>query len=392
MARSKAPDEGSDQRDTWRPPDSRLINVIRDLGQVRRRPGMYVGDTGPKGMLHLVYEVLANAIDLYLVGRCRSIELTLVGDGTVRIKDDGPGVPIVGEDGSPLLVRALTELHDAPTKDGHPVHVHLAAHGLGLSVVHALSDRIEVATCWEGRRWIVSGGAGQLAGPPRDQGSTSEVGTSVLFRPDPAVFPHTAIDAAALTLRLREVAALCPGLTIRFSDERVLEFREDEGLISLLGVPSSLPADQCYHIAPWRPAVPLVGRAVGEGMSVDLRLQWALDGEPRVRSFVNLAETPGGGSHVAGLQRGLSALARALALDDPNEVARTLGQYVVAVVSVLHFKPTFAGPTRDRLANPEIEPFVAGAVEACLHTFAEARPEEARELVEWVMEREERGW
>lgn len=392
MARTRPPDERPEPAAVASPDYASRINVIRDLSQVRRRPGMYVGDTGPQGMLHLVWEVLGNAIDLYLVGRCRNIDLTFLRDGTVRVRDDGPGLPVMDADGSPLLVRALTELHDAPTKDGHPVHVHLAAHGLGLSVVHALSDRIEVATSWEGRRWVVSGGAGQLAGPPREEGLASEAGTTILFRPDPALFPNAALDAASLTLRLREVAALCPGLTIRFSDERILEFHREEGLISLLGVPSSLPAERCFHIAPWRPAVPLSGRALGEGMSVDVRLQWALDGEPRVRSFVNLAETPGGGSHVGGLQRGLRTLARVLALEEPEEVARALGQYVVAVVSVFHFKPTFAGPTRDRLESPEIEPLVAGAVEACLLAFAETRPAEAGELVAWVLERGRRGW
>ncbi|MES2642886.1 MAG: hypothetical protein V4850_25605 [Myxococcota bacterium] len=127
-------------------------------------------------------------------------------------------------------------------------------------------------------------------------------------------------------------------------------------------------------------------------MSAELRLQWALDGEPQVRSFVNLAKTPGGGSHVAGLQRGLGALARVLALERPEEIAQLLGRYVVAVVSVLHFRPTFAGPTRDRLEAPEIEPLVAGAVEACLMEFAQSRPEEARALVTWVTERDRRGW
>ncbi len=353
---------------------------------------MYVGDIGPRGMLHLVWEVLGNAVDLYLAGLCKNISITFLRDGTVRVQDDGPGLPVVGADGAPLLVRALTEQHDAPTKDGHAVHVHIAAHGLGLSVVHALSDPIEVATNWAGRRWVVRGGAGQLSGPPRDEGPAFEVGTTVCFRPDPAVFPNVELDAASVTPRLREVAALCPGLTLRFTDERTLEFHQGEGLVSLLGVPPSLPPARRSHVAPWRPAVPLAGRASAEGMSVEVRLQWALEGEPQVRSFVNLAETPGGGSHVSGFERGLRALAHALAVEEPEEVARVLGAYVVAVVSVFHFKPTFAGPTRDRLATPEIEPLVESAVEACLLAFAASQPEEAGALVTWVLERDRRGW
>lgn len=121
-------------------------DVPVDLDRVRRRAGMYVGDLGPGGVLHLAYEVIANAVDLHLSGRCTQIEVTILADGAVRIQDDGPGFPITDADGSPLLVRALTELHDAPTKDGHTRHVHLASFGLGLSVVHALSDRIEVLT------------------------------------------------------------------------------------------------------------------------------------------------------------------------------------------------------------------------------------------------------
>jgi DNA gyrase/topoisomerase IV subunit B len=343
-------------------------------------------------MLHLVWEVVGNAVDLYLAGRCTRIALTLLRDGTVRVEDDGPGLPVVGADGTPFLVRALTELHDAPTKDGHPVHVHIAAHGLGLSVVHALSEHIGVTTSWEGRRWVVSGGAGVLSGPPRDEGPSAEVGTTVSFRPDPTVFPNVLLDVATLVPRLREVVALCPGLTIRFSDERILELHQGEGLVGLLGVAPAIPPRRCLHPAPWRPAVPLSGRAGAEGMSVDVRLQWALDGEPQVRSFVNLAETPGGGSHVSGLERGLRALACALAVDDPEDAARVLGKYVVAVVSVLHFEPTFAGPTRDRLASPEIEPLVEGAVEACLLAFVASRREEAEALLAWVLEREERGW
>lgn len=365
------------------------IQLIRALSEVRRRPAMYVGDAGPKGLLHLVYEVIANAVDLHLVGTCFNIDVHVLHDGSVRIRDDGPGFP-VGADGISLL-RALTELHSGPTKDGHPVHVHLAAHGLGLSVVHALSDRIEVTTYAEGRRWVAAGGAGQLTDPPRDVGPSSETGTTVLFRPDPSVFPNVELDGAALLVRLREVVALCPGLTIRYSDERVLELCTEDGLNRLLGTPSRV-TERCFHTAPWRPAVPLVARAARDGMSAELRLQWALDGAPQVRSFVNLAETAGGGSHVDGLQGGLTALARVLQLEDPDEVARVLGRYIVAVVSVFHFEPTFAGPSRDRLASPEIGPLVAGAVESCLREFAVERPDEARDLVEWVLGRDQRGW
>ncbi len=145
------------------PPRAVVIPAPRALTEVRRRPGMYVGGTGTEGQLHLVYEVLANAIDLHLVGRCQVIEVTVRKDGAVSIRDDGPGLPVIDDEGRPLLLLALTELHDAPTKDGHPVHIHLAARGLGLSVVNALSDRIEVTTAWQGRRWGVSGGAGRLA-------------------------------------------------------------------------------------------------------------------------------------------------------------------------------------------------------------------------------------
>lgn len=363
-----------------------LIQVIGDHpGEVRRRPSMFVGDVGHRGMLHLVYEVIANAVDLFLQGRCTRIDVTVLGDGSVRVTDDGPGIPVTASDGSPALVLALTERHDASTKDGHPIHVHLAASGLGLFVVHALSDRIEVVTAWEGRRWRVSGGAGELEGPPRDDGPASTTGTTVMFRPDPQIFPQVTLDAVPLMLRLREVAVLCPRLTLRFADERVLEFHEEEGLVGLLGVPSPQFERPCCHVAPWRPATPLTARAVGDGMSAEVRLQWALDGEPRVRSFVNLAETRGGGAHVAGLRRGLSALARALAMDEPDQVGDVLKDYVVAVVSVFHFKPTFAGPARDRLKNPEIVPLVAEAVEACLQEFAVSRPEEARALIEWVL-------
>lgn len=232
----------------------------------------------------------------------------------------------------------------------------------------------------------MSGGAGTLAHAPRDLGPATEAGTTLTFHPDPSIFADATLDAGNLTERLRELAGLCPGLTLRLSDERILSFREDSGLDALLGVPP--PPDRGWSVPDgWRrPAQPLSARVEAPGMSAEVRLQWARYTVARVRGFVNLTEMRGGGTHVNGLRRHFTALARALDLEDPSTVGRILGEQVIAVVSVFHFKPTFAGPTHDRLTSPEVGPLVARAVKQCLTEFAQTRPDEAREIVAWVLQ------
>lgn len=244
--------------------------------------------------------------------------------------------------------------------------------------------------------------AGELRGPPEDLGLSTSLGTTVEFHPDPAMFPGVVFDAFPLVRRMREVAALCPGLTLRFSDQRVLTFQEGPGFHGLL---AAVPPDHAHdaqrgwlamRLTQVRPKVALCARAKRPGIRVEARIQWSPDPDVGIWSFVNLQPTATG-SHVQGLRRGVGALARALG--DLEPVHQRLQRHLTAVVSVIRVEP-LSGPNEgpglfgarlERLEDVEVEQLVADAVQASMVAFVEAQPEEARAILAWL-EQEDRGF
>ena len=360
------------------PYSSSSFSVVRSVAGIRKRPGMYIGDVGPRGLGEMLWELVGNSVDEHLAGRCTTISVTLERDGWVTVEDDGRGIPVTqGADGRSLLETALTDLRDSPTLDGHRPHVHLSTIGIGLVLVNALSESTVVETRWKGRRYQVTC-AEQEPSPPVDLGPCESSGTRVRFRPDPAIFGAAHFAHGVVATRLEEVAALCKGLDIRFTDERQFRFHAPGGVQALL------PPEGHFRRIPERP---LTGRLERDGVEAEIALQWATRrcDAGAVRSFANLYETKSGGTHVAGLSRGLRALAVASGMQDPKSAIGPLKRSAFAVIAVRNFEAHFAGPVRQKLTNPEIAPIVRELVERVVQEFARERPAEARAVVERVL-------
>lgn len=344
------------------------------IASIRKRPGMYVGDTNELGARHLLWEVVSNAVDEHLAGRCRRIQITLGDMGRVTVEDNGGGISVDPlPDGAPLLVHVLTHFHDRATFDGHPRHVHLNGNGVGLVAVNALSRHLIVETTRAGRRYrleTVRGVARQL----QDLGPTEEKGTRMMFLPDGEIFAFFELDATAIRSRLLEVAAFCPGLAFRVLDER-------RGDLACAGGLSELLAVQHPGLTPIIMA-PLSAREERDGIQVDVVLTWSSTRwNAGVRSYLNHYETRDGGTHVDGLRRGIRAL---VPRDAPHRqrVVKALRDRLVAIVSVLHHDPKLDSPTRSKLASPEVQPVVEGVVRRLLLDHAKRHPEEVRALLD----------
>jgi DNA gyrase subunit B len=352
-----------------------MIEELDGVLAIRKRPGMYIGDVyDGSGLLHLLWEVVANAVDEHLAGACKNIAIRLHDDARVTVEDDGRGIPVLAtQDGLPFLEAAMTHLHTRPTFDGHVRNVHVKVPGVGLVAVNALSRETIVETVREGRRYRQVFRAGPALGPLADLGDTRDVGTRITFTPDPSIFEAPEFDATQIRERLRQIAGFCAGLTFRFADERRDAFVCPRGIVDLLAHESrggSIAPDPVLH-----------ARGEEGNVRVEVALGWCR-WHGRVRSFVNLHETSEGGSHVTGLERGMSELANALPESERPDVERALRAHMLGILSVFHHDPSFENPTKSRLATPEVRPVVEAVVRRCLRDFAASRPDDVQRLLE----------
>lgn len=326
--------------------DESSIVVLEGLDAVRRRPGMYVGDTQDgSGLHHLLWECVGNVIDLHLAGRAAHLRVDL-GGGWVEVEDDGPGFPvgIHPHTGRSIVEVVLTTLHAGATWDGHRPHVHLTTsfHGVGLVAVNALSEELEIETRRDGRLYRQSYQRGIPLGPLEDAGPSARSGTRLRFRPDPTIFSRTDLDASLVRERLHDLAYLNPALTVHFGGEG---FRERLGLQGWIASLARARGAGREH-----PVVTVAGER--EDVQVEVALTWAGSGPAVVHSFVCQNRTPEGGAHLKGLRAGLRQ-----GLFDPGirpGVARELlDDGLLAAIHVGLHHPRFDAPTRDRLRSPE---------------------------------------
>jgi DNA gyrase subunit B len=375
--------------------------VMKGLEAVRKRPGMYIGDNGTRGLTHLVYEILDNSVDEALTGHCSTIHLTLHADGSVSVHDDGRGIPVDVEptSGVPGAILVMTELHAGGKFGGGGYEVAGGLHGVGASVVNALSSRLDLQVDRDGHTHAVSfraGEPGHFDGDVFTPSTTVRVvgdvpagrtGTRTRFWPDPDLFlPDARIDVAAVTARARQTAFLVPGLRICFRDETGEQVHEetfcfDGGIADLVAFRATdVPLAQ---MAPLRLAgsgtfverVPVMvdgKQVIGDverTCHVDVALRWGVGFDPDVTSFVNIVHTPAGGTHVAGFERALvktlSAAVRDLKVakaKDPALVKDDVLEGLTAVVVVKLAEPQFVGQTKDELGTPAVAGIVASVV------------------------------
>jgi DNA gyrase subunit B len=340
---------------------------------IRRRPGMYVGDTQDgSGRLQLLWEVVANAFDEHLAGHCDLIEIRIEDDGAFTVEDNGRGLRVDLVDGVPFAQRAMTELHAGPTLDGHAPHEHLGLYGAGLCVVAALSERLTLDVFRDGRHYSQDYFRGAPVASLSDIGPSDRRGTRLGFLPDPLVFGNLPIMADVIAARLHELACLFPRLSFRFRDLRDRHFHSPDGLLALLralllGRGESL-GDDPFHC-----------EDVVEGVRVEVIADWCGERACIIESFANVLRTTEGGTHVAGLLSGLTKGA----MDAMPDVAsgRSAGAMEVvvstglrALVCVRLDDPCYAAPTRDRLSSPRVAEAVSACVASSFRGYLATRP------------------
>ena len=353
---------------------ARDITVLEGLEPVRRRPGMYIGGVGSAGLHHLVWEILDNAVDEAMNGHASQIVVTLHRDGSsITVADDGRGIPV---DRHPKTKKSalevvFTTLH-AGGKFGRDTYKTAGGlHGVGASVVNALSKELVATVRRDGALWEQRFRQGRPAGPLRRLGPARGTGTAVFFRPDPTIFPRIEFDPAAIRERLEVASYLHRGVRFVFENEvdgtREI-FQQADGLAAYLKKITAERGARPVHEAPFT----LVRDGEEGGLRLELALVWTEATDEHVRSFVNGIPTASGGTHEAGFRAGLGKAVRNfiethdLSPKGVTLVAEDIREGLVAVLSVFLAEPQFQGQTKDRLNNPEIVSVIDGAVRPAL--------------------------
>jgi len=365
------------------------ITVLEGLEAVRRRPGMYIGTTGPRGLHHLVYEVVDNSVDEALAGFCTRILVQLLPDGGCRVADNGRGIPVhpipKSKDRRPAAEVVLTTLHAGGKFGGKSYAVSGGLHGVGVSVVNALSKRLVVEIAREGHVWTQEFQRGHPVTKLRKLKPSSKTGTIITFWPDPDVFEELQFKRELLADRLHELAFLTRGVEIALSDER-----EDPAAKSVFKAAGGL-ADFVRHLAKGKEAIH--GRVIHflgerESSEVEVALQWNTGYAESIHTFANTINTHEGGMHEEGFKKALSNVinryARAKALlkeKEENLIGEDIREGLTAIVAVKLHEPQFEGQTKTKLGNTEMRSFVETTVNAQLTTWLEEHPADGKRIV-----------
>lgn len=371
------------------------IEVLEGLEAVRRRPGMYIGSTGPRGLHHLVYEILDNSVDEALAGFCKNIEVTINEDNSVTVQDDGRGIPtdIVEKTGKSAIETVFTVLHAGGKFGGGGYKVSGGLHGVGASVVNALSTRLEVEVYRNGKIHMQAYNRGEADGKLKILGDTDKHGTKVTFWPDNEIFHDIneddervsiVVDWNTLATRLREMAFLNKGLRIEFSDKRH-ENRNDvyhyEG-----GIASYVEYLNDTRTAMFKP--PIYFELDKDNVIVECSMQWTDVYQESIYTFVNNINTHDGGTHLTGFRNALTRVindyARKTGLlkeGDSNFQGEDVREGLTAIISVKVPEPQFEGQTKERLGNREVQGITQAIVAEKLSDWLELNPKQGKEVV-----------
>src|SRR5258706_6401079 len=363
------------------------ITVLEGLEPVRLRPGMYIGSTGQRGLHHLVYEVVDNSVDEALAGRNERIEATLHPDHSVTVRDWGHGIPVdfMPEQNLPALTVVLTKLHAGGKFGGDGYKVSGGLHGVGVSVVNALSEWLIAEVRRDGKAYRQEFARGVPQGDMEITGDAApeDTGTTISFMPDAEIFEEIDIDADTVSQRLRETAFLTKGLHIKLTDERAdgktVEFHYEGGIRDFVAYINEQKDPIHKHIVYFE-------GETDQG-SAEVAMQWNNSYQESVFTFANNINTVEGGSHLSGfrsaLTRTLNAKAQELKLlkKDESLEGEDVREGLAAVVSVKLRNPQFEGQTKTKLGNPGVEGLVQTTVNAQLAQFLEENPQEARAII-----------
>ena len=376
--------------------DESQIQVLEGLEAVRRRPGMYIGSTDERGLHHLVYEIVDNAIDEALAGFCDNIEVTLNLDGSVTVQDNGRGFPvgIHPKMHRPAVEVCLTVLHAGGKFGGEGYKVSGGLHGVGASVVNGLSSHLLVNVYQDGKIYQQEYERGKILYDLKVVGQTDRTGTTIRFWPDvktgedpePGIFETGHFDFDTLKTRFREMAFLNAGIRIVLTDDRgetpvVREFHYEGGIVSFV---EYLNRHKTPLFAP-----PVYISGVKNGSTVEVALQWNDSFNESVFSFANNIHTPEGGTHLAGFRNALTRVindyarrTNMLKASDANLTGDDVREGLTAIVSVKLVEPQFEGQTKTKLGNSEIRPLVDSMVAEKLAAYLEENPSAARAVLD----------
>ena len=377
--------------------DESQIQVLEGLEAVRRRPGMYIGSTDERGLHHLVYEIVDNAIDEALAGFCDHIEVTLEKDGSVTVQDNGRGFPvgIHPKMGRPAVEVCLTVLHAGGKFGGGGYKVSGGLHGVGASVVNALSSHLQVNVYQDGKVYQQEYERGKILYDLKVVGEAGErTGTTIRFKPDvktgedpePGIFETGEFQFETLKTRFREMAFLNKGVRITLTDLRVepthtQSWHYEGGIVSFVEYLNK-------HKEPlFKPPIYIEG--VKNGTTVEVALQWNDSFNESVFTFANNIHTPEGGTHLAGFRNALTRVINdygrktgMLKSNDQNLSGEDVREGLAAIVSVKLVEPQFEGQTKTKLGNSEVRPLVDGLVSDKLATYFEENPAAARAVLD----------
>ncbi|MFJ2578291.1 DNA topoisomerase (ATP-hydrolyzing) subunit B [Kitasatospora aureofaciens] len=376
--------------------DASAIQVLEGLDAVRKRPGMYIGSTGERGLHHLVQEVVDNAVDEAMAGHADTIDVRILPDGGVRVVDNGRGIPvgIVPGQEKPAVEVVLTVLHAGGKFGGGGYAVSGGLHGVGVSVVNALSTRLAVEIHTDGYRWTQDYKMGAPTAPLVQHEATDRTGTSVTFWADGEIFETTVYSFETLSRRFQEMAFLNKGLTIALTDERP-EHTDDEGNpLSVTYKYDGGIADFVAHLNSRKGEVihPSVidfeAEDKDKSISVEIAMQWNSSYTEGVYSFANTIHTHGGGTHEEGFRAALTGLVNRYARDkkllrekDDNLSGEDIREGLTAIISVKLGEPQFEGQTKDKLGNTEAKTFVQKVVHEHLNDWLDRNPNEAADII-----------
>ncbi len=376
--------------------DESQIQVLEGLEAVRRRPGMYIGSTDERGLHHLVYEIVDNAVDEALAGFCDAINVTLFPDGSVQVEDNGRGFPvgIHPKMKRPAVEVCLTVLHAGGKFGGGGYKVSGGLHGVGASVVNALSRHLQVNVYQDGKIYQQEYQRGKVLYDLKVVGETQRTGTTIRFwpdvktgeKPEPGIFETGNFDFDTLRTRFREMAFLNKGIRITITDEREDEvktqsYHYEGGIISFV-----------EHLNRNKEPLfdkPIYIEGVKDTSTVEVALQWNAGYNETVLSFANNILTPEGGTHLAGFRSALTRVinnygrkAKILKDNDPNLTGDDVREGLTAIISVKLVEPQFEGQTKSKLGNSEIRPMVDALVADKLEAYFEETPAAARAVMD----------
>jgi len=371
--------------------DARSITVLEGLEAVRKRPGMYIGSTGERGLHHLVQEVVDNAVDEALAGVCDRIEVTLLADGGVRVADNGRGIPVDEHpvEKRPAVEVVLTTLHAGGKFDAKSYAVSGGLHGVGVSVVNALASRLDVEILKDGYAWRQSYRLGEPTGPLTRGEPADQHGTIITFWPDEAIFETTEWNFETLSRRLQEMAFLVRGLAIMLTDQRpahingeprVVTYKYDGGIADFVRYLNGTKE-------PVHASVIEFGDD-GGGISAEIAMQWNSSYAESVYTFANTINTAEGGTHEEGFRAALTSIVNRYARDqkllrdkDENLTGEDVREGLAAIIHVKLADPQFEGQTKTKLGNTEAKSFVQKVCNDHLRDWFERNPGEAKDII-----------